>query len=180
MADQNLSFRNNISKCLFHDRGYCKFRSHCRKQHFQGVCQQNQCDRKCQNRHPKPCKFLDQCKFLRKNICAYAHASIASNLLSDDEEVSKLMEEIRLLKTENETKIAKIKDLEDHLENLATVKYSKVETDVCDVDLLKVLKMKVEEKETETLVFKQNVTDLEIKLESSQTDLKSLKIKQKH
>ena len=57
------------------------------------------------------------------------------------------------------------------------MEYSKVETEICDADELKVLKMKVEEKEKETLVFKQKVTDLEIKLKSSQTDQKSLKLK---
>ena len=63
--------------CLFNDLGYCKFRGKCRKRHYQLLCSRNKCDRKCEARHPRMCKFGDECDFLRKKICAYKHVTLS-------------------------------------------------------------------------------------------------------
>ena len=102
MTDKNINSRNNSSRCLFHDRGFCKFRDHCRKHHFKNVCQNNECVKKCNNRHPKSCKFLLECRFLAKNIFAFSHApnkSKESKEIKDhEEEIAKLKVEIVNLK----------------------------------------------------------------------------------
>ena len=73
MTQKDSDFRNNFEKCLYNNTGFCKFRTECRKQHLENVCQIENCDRKCLNRHPKPCKHKHKCKFLAKNICAFSH-----------------------------------------------------------------------------------------------------------
>ena len=98
------NFRNNITKCLYNDSGFCKFSKECRKQHFENVCQTKNCDKRCLNRHPKPCKFKDECKFLEKNICAYSHLDLATEN-NDLKEIAKSFSD-------------KICDLEDKINNM--------------------------------------------------------------
>ena len=68
-----VSFRNNDSKCLFNDVGYCKFQESCRKHHYSEKCEVKNCDRRCSKRHPKECKHGEKCKFKAKDICAFNH-----------------------------------------------------------------------------------------------------------
>ena len=52
------------------------------------------------SRHPKACKFKEDCKFLAKGICAFKHG------LSDksDANIEDLKKQIESLKEENEAK----------------------------------------------------------------------------
>ena len=70
---ENTSFRNNVSGCPFNDKGFCKYRERCNKQHFKDKCQELECDRKCVKRHTKACRRGQQCRFYKEKICAYDH-----------------------------------------------------------------------------------------------------------
>ena len=104
MAQKESDFRNNSEKCLFNDTGFCKFRTECRKQHCESVCQIEDCDRKCLNRHPKPCKHRQKCKFLAKNICAFSHANDTLEKESLGDGVLERMEAIEKQVAQNKIK----------------------------------------------------------------------------
>ena len=106
MTQANSNFRNIGGKCLYNDTGFCKFRSECKKQHFQNVCQIENCDKKCLDRHPKPCKFKTKCKFMAENICAFNHESDI-DCDSPNNEVLERMALIEKHVTKNEIKLEK-------------------------------------------------------------------------
>jgi hypothetical protein len=97
---RKMSENRNYFQCYYNNRGYCKFRDECRYQHYTEVCSQSLCkERQCKFRHPRVCKFGDNCHFLRKKYCLYKHDSSKS----DDQqkkEVVFLKEEITKLKAE--------------------------------------------------------------------------------
>ena len=70
---KNSVFRKNLSKCLYNDTGYCKFKEKCRNLHSSGICQKDDCNKSCPERHPKACRFSEKCKFLEKGICVFNH-----------------------------------------------------------------------------------------------------------
>ena len=45
MTQNDSDLRNNSEKCLYNDRGFCKFRLECRKRHFENVCEIKDCDK---------------------------------------------------------------------------------------------------------------------------------------
>ena len=137
---QNISsaFRNNLSKCLFNDRGFCKFKEGCRKQHFSSICPRpkENCDENCLDRHPKQCKFKDGCKFLKKKVCAFSHASVAQ----DDKtiELIKLLDvqvkELKQLFEDNKVASeSKMKSLNDEI---FTLKKEKSENMISKTELV--------------------------------------------
>ena len=108
------SFRNNDSKCLFNDVGFCKFRESCRKQHFSEKCEVINCDRKCSKRHPKECKHGEKCKFNAKNVCAFDHDGSENKTTKAMDDAKDILEQ-KLLNTEK--KFAnEIKDLTNKCE----------------------------------------------------------------
>ena len=64
--------------CKFNQFGYCKFQTHCRKQHMMDMCQNIECDLKtCLLRHSSICKYyfsFGRCKFA--DTCAYLHRNV--------------------------------------------------------------------------------------------------------
>ena len=53
--------------CRFHKFGFCKFKSDCKNKHIEEICEEKSCDKKCDKRHPKPCKYFvnfGDCKWL--------------------------------------------------------------------------------------------------------------------
>ena len=100
---------SKLTKCLFNDRGYCKYREQCRKQHHKSICPIKNCDKNCNARHPKPCKFKSECRFNAKNICAFKHNTIGK----EDGELDTLKKEIESLKLENQRKELELGRLEN-------------------------------------------------------------------
>ena len=60
---------------MFNKYGFCKNGDKCNRSHLQEVCLKRECDsRKCDKRHPRPCKLMMEngfCKFGTK--CSYSH-----------------------------------------------------------------------------------------------------------
>ena len=103
-------FRNN-TKCLYNDSGFCKYGEKCRKTHHKSICLRNNCDKKCNSRHPKPCKFKAKCKFLAKAICAFNHEN-------DEQDLDDLKRQIESLKQENKDKKMTLLKLEEVLNKM--------------------------------------------------------------
>ena len=61
--------------CLFQKFGFCRNGDRCKRVHLKEVCSNRECDsRKCNKRHPRPCKFFrdnDFCKF--NSECSFSH-----------------------------------------------------------------------------------------------------------
>ena len=70
------------SCCKFHKSGHCKFGQNCHHFHSFTVCSVANCDKKCSNRHPKPCRNharFGRCKF--GSSCSYLHCDSLNSLL---------------------------------------------------------------------------------------------------
>ena len=106
----NSNFR--IPKCLHNDCGYCKFGDKCRKRHFKDICNKEKCDKNCEGRHPKHCKFESKCRFFKKGICAFKHVTLAIG----DGENKALKLKLKHLEMENERLTAKVIQMEVILE----------------------------------------------------------------
>ena len=99
-ASNQDSFRNKIRKCLYYDRGFCKYAEKCNKHHPDKVCSDPNCfDDNCDSRHPNPCKFGPRCKFNRTNVYYVPFAC-------DDgkEHIKELENKILALEKENKSK----------------------------------------------------------------------------
>ena len=61
--------------CMFNKFGFCKKGDSCRKIHLVEICLKDGCDaRKCDKRHPRPCRFFNQKGFCRFEInCKFSH-----------------------------------------------------------------------------------------------------------
>ena len=88
--------------CKFNQSGFCKYQSHCRKQHFMEICTNTQCSMvTCLYRHPRPCRYFNnsgRCKF--EESCAYLHKKDddLSDFRKDQEkEIEKLRNEVEEL-----------------------------------------------------------------------------------
>ena len=106
------NFRNNeleTPKCVFNDSGYCKFGVKCRKIHFKIICLIEKCNKKCDKRHPRICKFGKECDFLRKKICAYKHVTLAA----EDDEFQALKLKLKQVEQENESLQEQLKVVND-------------------------------------------------------------------
>ena len=67
MAPQTPS--QSKEKCLYYDSGFCRYKDKCRKEHMKTVCEDSNCDKKCEKRHPKQCRYREKCKFHKKDAC---------------------------------------------------------------------------------------------------------------
>ena len=102
-------FRHTATlKCKYNDSGYCKFGSQCRKQHYSRICSKSNCERNCKARHPKFCKHEQNCKFLKRGICAYKHVTLAN----DDEKLKTLESELIVLRNKNGDLINRLQEME--------------------------------------------------------------------
>ena len=101
------------SVCKFHQSGYCKFTTHCKKLHSNSICSNKQCDDKsCILRHPRICKYFfnfGRCKF--GSSCAFLHKNGHESEIDELKKVIEKLEmeikkvsniEVRLLEMEKE------------------------------------------------------------------------------
>ena len=95
------------SVCKYYNTGFCKFKDECNSYHLTNICPKKGCrDKACPNRHPKKCRYKDQCR--RRSTCLYCHDDKSDqdekefNDLKTD--VKKLIEDISILKSDNEIK----------------------------------------------------------------------------
>ena len=79
------------------DTGYCKFGDECQKRHFYTLCLITECDKNCEARHLRPCKLKTKCKFFKKDIYAFNHATLAV----EDEETKALKIKLENLEKAN-------------------------------------------------------------------------------
>ena len=98
--------------CLFNKYGFCRNGDKCHKTHLKEVCHKRECEsKKCDKRHPRPCKFQMQngfCKFDSK--CNYSHR--LPKMIEDQNLRIEALE--RKLEDQNETiKGLKVKILEN-------------------------------------------------------------------
>ena len=113
----NADFRNNASKCAYNDKGYCKFKDECRKQHFSEVCEEKDYKKECNKRHPKECRWKNKCKFLAKNVCAFSHSvkvQRVDKLDHFENEIKALKDEIEALKVANKVLEDKVMEYSKH------------------------------------------------------------------
>ena len=67
---QNKEPGKKTTKCNFNNRGYCKLKEQCEKEHSDENCENFDCNEEdCSKRHLNPCKFGPRCKFNKKNEC---------------------------------------------------------------------------------------------------------------
>ena len=88
-------------KCLYYDRGYCKHGDECFNKHPNNVCEDEDCfGENCEKRHPNPCKFGIRCKFNRKKLCSYLHATFVPNDGKIDALVNEFNKKFEVLENE--------------------------------------------------------------------------------
>ena len=100
--------------CKFHKTGHCKFGQTCRHFHSHTVCSVPNCDKNCQDRHPKPCRYqarFGRCKF--GSSCSYLHcdsAAVNDTLANDVEELKKALKQVMQILEAKENQIQKLED----------------------------------------------------------------------
>ena len=106
------SYFRKPQKCWYNDNGFCKYGQECKKIHLKSICFRRNCERKCEGRHPRLCRFEEKCRFLKEGICAFKHVTHAN----DDQEIKALKTKMEHLETENKNLKNKVKDLEYYIE----------------------------------------------------------------
>ena len=90
--------QGEVKKCSYFNSGYCRYTKKdngCKNFHPIDECKIQGCKQKeCPGRHPKKCKFNDECRF--RTICSYSHAE--KSIVNEDQ--IKLSNDILILKTE--------------------------------------------------------------------------------
>ena len=77
-----------VKVCKYYNTGYCKYANRCKFKHPKTNCPKASCSNKsCQNRHPKPCRYKDQCR--RKTSCLYRHSKEEKDSKVEIEELTK-------------------------------------------------------------------------------------------
>ena len=101
----------NSFQCYHNNTGYCKFGNRCKFQHYYALCPKQVCrEISCKFRHPKSCKFAENCKFFKKSLCVYKHVDKEKDI--DDhknKEIKDLESEVKRLKSEFEEEIEMLK-----------------------------------------------------------------------
>ena len=113
-------------KCSYYNSGYCKFSRRekgCKFSHPEDNCKLSKCkDKLCPSRHPKTCKFGEECRYQTK--CSYSHVRVfernkTSEITRLKGDIENLKAEIHVLNVENNIKLNTIaKDYSRELEEL--------------------------------------------------------------
>ena len=104
--------------CKYYNSGFCKFKSDCKSYHSQINCTKYSCkDKTCTNRHPKKCRYKDQCR--RRSTCLYSHEERSDcETISLVKENDFLKSEIALLKEKIEKTMKHMESMDDQLTRL--------------------------------------------------------------
>ena len=171
MTESQKNFRNNSLKCVFNKYGFCRFKLECRKQHAQNVCSNENCDTKCDERHPKPCRNKDKCRFLKTKSCAFSHEAFENENDEANEQAKFKNNEIRdlenLLMKNNAVCESKVKSLKDAIENER--KKNKDHEDS--------LKDEIKKKNELERNLKKELKDLNLKMKEIESSNKGLELK---
>ena len=123
----------NLFQCQHNNRGYCKFGDKCKYQHFTETCKNRACKVKdCRFRHPKPCRNKEDCKFFKRDRCAYNHSKddsqkrcgtreVDTKIKGYEEEIAKLKLEIKKLKALLKTKEADMETIVEENKNFENI-----------------------------------------------------------
>ena len=148
--------------CLYDKFSYCQNGVRCRRVHLKETCLIRECDyRKCNKRHPRPCRFLmlnGFCKF--GSSCRYSHR-LPKNVEDQNEKIKAIEEEI---KVQNE----KIKNAEN--KNVTLEKM--VEDQNLTIRKLQLQLSTQYEKEIETL--KKDIENLNVANNEKELSIKSI------
>ena len=179
MSKDQTIFRNNSQKCVFNNFGFCKFQLECRSYHSKKVCEDNDCNTKCVDRHPKLCRNKERCKFFKKKICAFSHNASEKENYKDRGKVevsNDKIDELKNLVSKNEQEFEnKIKILTNSInierkKNEDSIKVQKELLKKND-DLEIKLKKEVKELNLKLGKLEKSKQDLEFKLENKQSIL---------
>ena len=100
--------------CKFQKTGHCKFGQNCRHLHSQTICSVANCDKKCPDRHPKPCRSyarLGRCKF--ESTCSYLHCdspAVNDTLADDVKELKEALKQVMQILKAKEDQIQMLED----------------------------------------------------------------------
>jgi chromosome segregation ATPase len=155
-------------KCLFNDSGFCKFGDKCRSVHHKSICSRKYCDKSCNSRHPKPCRFRENCKFLAEDMCAFKHSSNEN----DDKDLDDLKRQVEQLKQENEKKQLKLTEVETDLENVkANQEAKEVKAIIKELKLVVTELIKdVEAKDEKLVKMEEETHQLKLEVESMKSE----------
>ena len=112
------SENRNYFQCYHNNIGFCKFKEHCRYQHYKEICSKIFCkDKECKYRHPKTCKNGGECRFHKKKSCLYNHQMLkykdwdVKEKVQLEKDIKELEKEIVKLKKTNDEKEKQLVEL---------------------------------------------------------------------
>ena len=123
---RNINFRKKKYKmatpqtiCKFNQSGFCKFQSHCRKQHIMEICTNMHCSIvTCILRHPNLCRYFTnfgRCKIADSCSCLHKTDDKTSEFLSEQ------IKAIEKLKQEVEQLNKQVEDLKKQISNFSNL-----------------------------------------------------------
>jgi hypothetical protein len=119
-----------VTKCKYHNVGYCKYKDNCKFSHPSAECE-NKCQQKmCMKRHIKLCRYGMKCRLKEK--CAFKHNEIKKVNVDSADTIAALENVVKDLldyKTKSEKKIA---NLESQLDTIK-VKLSREHNDIAEM-----------------------------------------------
>ena len=73
--------KERVKKCKYFNSGHCKYKVECKFSHPSEICQVylegGKCEKLCENRHPKVCKWFQGKSGCRRADCDYLHVTLA-------------------------------------------------------------------------------------------------------
>ena len=109
--------------CLYNKYGFCKFKDHCKRKHYEEKCEDSdKCKetKVCQKRHPKACKRYNSdkgCQF--GNECAYNHTESVKQKVSANG-IEKKVEVLETIVIEMAKKLVKLEAELKDIKNVQT------------------------------------------------------------
>ena len=120
--------------CLFDKFSFCRNGVKCLKVHLKEVCQNRECEyRKCNKRHPKPCRFFREngfCKF--GTSCRYSHR-VSREIEENNKKIEALEKVTDKLSKQVADQEAEIKALKLELCEIANVELKSLRKQIDDL-----------------------------------------------